>query len=312
MVLFHLAALPLALSAVQAIPAPRPEWYLAEPASTTTTTTSALPTQWYAADPTTTSSQASSSAAGTTSSSSSSSAAASATGYVSSKKGVGYNDPSLTRNLAISWAYDWQSDGGDGLNEGVEYYPMLWSDQNASTWPADVEKALAAGSSALLGFNEPDIWSQSDMSISTAVSSWLSNLSPYAGRARLISPAVSNSPQALNIRWLEYFFGNCTQCAQETSAAALHWYSDEFNTTAFKTYFQDAYQRLQRPIWITEFGVQRFTSSSNVTEKQAFLEDVIPWMEAQPWIEKYGTFVGRFVNKDGSLTALGETYSNTV
>jgi hypothetical protein len=111
--------------------------------------------------------------------------------------------------------------------------------------------------------------------------SWLKNFSPFYGSGvKLISPAVSNDPKSGNLNWLESFFGNCTQCAAETHAAALHWYSDSFFTLTVdpflrQTYFSDAYQRLQRPIYITEFGVGRFTISSNLEEKQAFLEDVI-------------------------------------
>ncbi|GJN88579.1 hypothetical protein Rhopal_001545-T1 [Rhodotorula paludigena] len=285
--LVRLALAALSLHAVTAAPAPQgaTTWYAVS--TTPQGDTVSSPTHWYAVDTSssttpssrTTSSSTVASSISSSASSTSSSAPASSTPIVSSKKGVGYNDEYLTRDLAISWAYNWKSRRGGELSEGVTYEPML---------------------------------SQSAMNVTEGIDSWLTNMSPFYGQTNLVSAAVSNSPEAANLRWLQYFFGNCTQCEQETHAVALHWYSDSFNTSAFKTWFTNAYKLLQKPIWITEFGVQRFTSSSNVTQKQEFLEDVIPWMEAQPFIERYGTFRGRFVNDDGSLTALGRTYSETV
>ncbi|GAA5996188.1 uncharacterized protein JCM10292_007450 [Rhodotorula paludigena] len=320
--LVRLALAALSLHAVTAAPAPQgaTTWYAVS--TTPQGDTVSPPTHWYAVDTSstttpssrTTSSSTVASSTSSSASSSSSSAPASSTAIVSSKKGVGYNDEYLTRELAISWAYNWKSRRGGELSEGVTYEPMLWG-RNATGWATDAQLGLDEGASALLHLNEPDIWSQSAMNVTEGIDSWLTNMSPFYGKTNLVSAAVSNSPEAANLRWLQYFFGNCTQCEQETHAVALHWYSDSFNTSAFKTWFTDAYELLQKPIWITEFGVQRFTSSSNVTQKQEFLEDVIPWMEAQPFIERYaafGTFPGRFVNDDGSLTALGRTYSETV
>lgn len=42
---------------------------------------------------------------------------------------------------------------------------------------------------------------------------------------------------------------------------------------------------------------------------------MIPWMDQQPWIQRYagfGDFAGNYVNQDGSLTPLGQVYSDTV
>lgn len=52
-----------------------------------------------------------------------------------------------------------------------------------------------------------------------------------------------------------------------------------------------------------------------MAEQQAFLQQAIPWMESQSWLVRYsyeGDFAGTFVNADGSLTALGVTYRDTV
>ncbi|GAA5905920.1 hypothetical protein JCM6882_009070 [Rhodosporidiobolus microsporus] len=338
MVPFRLSLLAAASGLAAAAPAPQ-SWYEAPLPTTTRGPTPAFTGPWFLAElPSTTtassttteavtsttasSNTAAESSSSSTSSSTSTSASAGPTGTVSTKKGVGYskNQDYLSRNLAVDWVYNWGSVVTGELTDGVTYLPMrallfpLWGTDDEG-WAEDAQKGLDNGADALLGFNEPDIWSQSDMNISTAVDSWKRNFSPFYGKAKLISPAVSNSPQALNLRWLEQFYGNCTQCRDETHAVALHWYSDSEGPEEFKSYFTEAYERLGLPIYITEFGFQRFTSSSNVTQKQEFLEGVIPWLEETSFIERYaafGTFVGRFVDKDASLTDLGETYSDTV
>ncbi len=71
----------------------------------------------------------------------------------------------------------------------------------------------------------------------------------------------------------------------------------------------DAYDLLKKPIWLTEFQ-----GYGTVAEQQAFLREVIPWMEEQAFIERYagfGDFIGNYVaDQEGNLTPLGETYSN--
>ena len=77
------------------------------------------------------------------------------------KRGLAYNDPNLTKlfgasNGKISWMYNWDSvpNGGASLN----FVPMLHSDlaTHTSRWNANVDKAVKAGSTHIMSFNEPD------------------------------------------------------------------------------------------------------------------------------------------------------------
>ncbi|GAA5876388.1 hypothetical protein JCM8547_003025 [Rhodosporidiobolus lusitaniae] len=298
----------LALAGAAAVhAAPAPAWFIAEPFSSSSspaqaTTTSAYTGPWYIAEQTTTSSTNSSmtSTASSTSSSASSSfspAAPSLTSVISAKKGAGVNDERLARNLAISWVYDWQATPREEVPDGMEYIPMLWG-LNNTNWLEDAQTAIDNGATALLAQNEPDIYSQSAVNVGDAQQSWLTNFSPFAGTGvKLISPAVSNDPKSGSIGWLEDFLGNQTQVASEVDGAALHYYSDDFNVTNFKTYFTDAYARLQKPLWITEFGVQRLTMSSNVTQKAEWLKEVVAWCEDTDF-------------SNATLTTLGQAYSD--
>ncbi|GAA6053905.1 hypothetical protein JCM3770_005326 [Rhodotorula araucariae] len=226
----------------------------------------------------------------------------------SSKKGVGYNDVNLTKNLAISWAYNWGQKPDGMLDAGVEFVPMLWDD-NAGDWMTNAQNAIESGSSHLLGFNEPDLPGQADMPVSEAVAAWKKYMSPFYGRAKLVSPAVTNGGYPLGRDYLASFFDSCPECLAETEAIALHWYDGAFNVDYFKNYLTEAYERFKKPIWVTEFA-----GSGSVAEQQKFFQAVLPWMEGQPWIERYagfGDFVGTYVNADSSLTTLGRAYSDT-
>ncbi|KAM0748388.1 hypothetical protein T439DRAFT_291841 [Meredithblackwellia eburnea MCA 4105] len=258
------------------------------------------------------SSQSSSASISSTSSSSSSapSSTSSSTSPKSVKKGLGYNTASYTNNFDIAWAYNWAhaNDAATGtLNTGVEYVPMLWNTVTTN-WATDAQAAINSGTTHLLGFNEPDLWSQSNIIPSVAASAWISDIEPFHTQVKLVSPAITNGGPPMGVTWMSEFLGNCTSC--HVDAIAAHWYDAAWNVGYFQNYFTDMYSQFGKPIWITEFA-----GSGTVSEQQAFFQTIIPWMESQPFIERYsafGAFSGTFVNADGSLTPLGETYNDTV
>ncbi|KAI5478825.1 hypothetical protein MNV49_004557 [Pseudohyphozyma bogoriensis] len=210
----------------------------------------------------------------------------------SAKKGICYTDILEADALggAISWAYNWDSAEGSGLPSGVVYFPQLWglTSDHTTQWNANANAAIAGGSTALLGFNEPDNSGQSDLSVADAVTGWNTYIQPFAGQATLVSPAITNGGQA----WM---------------------YDAATNTAYFQSYLEGLYAAVNKPIWITEF-----MGTGTTAEQQTFLETVIPWMDAQDWIVHYapfgvsGEFANILVGTDGVATALGTTYYDTV
>ncbi|KPV73022.1 glycoside hydrolase family 128 protein [Rhodotorula graminis WP1] len=275
--------------------------------TTTTTTRSTTATTRTTTSTTTRSTNSASKSATASATRSTAAPVATLSSGASKKKGVGYNDAALTKNLAISWAYNWGQLPEGTLSPGVEYIPMLWSD-NAGDWFVNAQKAIDNGSKYLLAFNEPDLVGQADMTVAAVVAGWKKYMSPFKGKAKLVSPAVTNGGAPLGRDYLAAFFDACPTCLEETDAIALHWYDAAWNTGYFTNYLQEAHTRFGKPIWLTEFA-----GSGTVAEQQAFFATVLPWMEKQPWIERYagfGDFVGTYVNSDASLTALGEAYSS--
>ncbi|GAA6039759.1 hypothetical protein JCM8097_004207 [Rhodosporidiobolus ruineniae] len=270
------------------------------PASSTTTTTSRTTTS------TTTRAVASSS---TTTSSRPASSTVAAPSAAAKKKGTGYNDGALTRNLNLSWAYNWGQVPDGTLNSGVEFVPMLWND-NAGSWATNAQNAINSGSTHLLGFNEPDLDSQANMNVTRAATAWRKYMSPFYGKAKLVSPAVTNGGGTMGRAWLQSFQAACPDCWSQIDAVALHWYDAAWNTGYFTNYLTEAHNMFpDKKIWLTEFA-----GSGTSAEQQTFLKTVIPWMESQTWLERYagfGDFVGNYVNADGSLTPLGQVYAST-
>jgi len=231
--------------------------------------------------------------------------AASSGSTVGGKRGIAYTSPAQAQPLIgkTQWAYNWGSTSG-ALASGVEYLPMLWSNtaEKTNSWVADATKAIANGATAVLGFNEPDHPQQANLSpqvAATAYQQYITN--NFAGKAKLISPAVTNGGGSMGLTWLSTFLGLCTGC--KIDAVAIHWYDVSTNIDYFKSHIQDAHTQSGLPVYLTEFG----TTDGN---DQAFLQAVLPWLDSQDYVQKYAYFMaedGKLLSGSG-LSAAGNTY----
>jgi len=238
--------------------------------------------------------------------------------FNSGKRGMAYNDPGLTSqfsNSFISWAYNWVSNPGGTLNSAWEYVPMLHSNSPDFTgsWTTDANAAIAAGSTALLGFNEPDMDPSvggTAMSPGDAVTAWNTYMQPFADKARLGAPAVSSSGNAnQGLDWLNQFMSQCEGC--KIDFVPFHWYDPNGDVQAFQDYAQKVHDQVQKPLWLTEFGM---SGASDQAQAQ-YLSQMMPWIASTDYIERYSYFmVGQNIlaNADGSFTAAGTEYNTWV
>jgi hypothetical protein len=226
------------------------------------------------------------------------------------KRGLAYNSAALTNAFAgsgkVSWAYNWGSTS-DGLSGKFEYVPMLWGTgaDKTGNWNDAANKALVSGSTYLLGFNEPDHSQQANISPSAAAAGWMQFMQPFAGKAKLGSPAVTNGGGDMGLTYLGNFLGACGGCTIDF--VNIHWYDSASNVAYFKKHVQDAYAAgKNRPLWITEFG-----ASGSIDEQNTFLSEVIPWLDSQDFVERYAYFMvsdGVLVTGT-SLSKLGNTFA---
>jgi hypothetical protein len=239
-------------------------------------------------------------------------APASGPSYSSMKRGLAYNDPSFTQYFTggisqVSWAYNW-GQTGPGLPPGLEYVPCLWSNDPSRTspWAADASAAIASGTGHLFSFNEPDLGNQANMDIQTAVSAYQQFMEPFAGKAKLGAPAVTNGGGQSGLQYMENFISSCTGCTIDF--VNIHWYDSASNVEYFKAHVEQAYTMGgSRPVWITEFA-----GSGTIDEQNTFLETVLPWLDAQPYVERYAYFMveeGSLLSADG-LSLIGSTFAD--
>lgn len=248
----------------------------------------------------------------------------------SCKRGVAYGHHSVADLAAlsagVSWWYNWdfQPDqalrGGAYLKAGVEYVPMIWgaaSDRSAA------QAAIGADATALLGFNEPNFGSQANLSAAAAAALWpqLEDIAD-AKALRLVSPAVNfcggDCQDTDPFHYLDAFFAACAGC--RVDAVAMHIYvgcspSGDNKAEWLIQHVETYKSRFSQPLWLTEFACN---DAKNAAESQAFLEDAVAYLEAEPRIERYAWFSGRATNvanvdllaDSGQLTALGQAYVN--
>lgn len=197
---------------------------------------------------------------------------------------------------------------------------MLWGLPSGDNpeWTAAVQ---TPGTKSILSFNEPDLnYAESSRIIpEDAAAGQLRYIEPFADQVRVGIPSVlwnnvdSTSGGSYNTRqWTEYFLGNCTGC--HFDYAAIHYYQacnpedGQSGAEWFKGNVTDAYNTLQLPIWITEFHCY-----GSEDEEIGFLNAVLPWLDAQNYIERYsyfGTFPEFLINAAGdALSAVGLAYA---
>ncbi|KAG9571273.1 glycoside hydrolase family 128 protein, partial [Aureobasidium melanogenum] len=244
------------------------------------------------------------------------------------KRGLAFNDVTLTEPFAaagcaseVSWSYNWgQAVDFSKLNSAIDFYPMLWSDAAGATseWATNAQDAIDHGSTALLAFNEPDVCYSGSacMNIDASVSAYKTYMDPFAGKALLGSPSVTNQGGTSGATWLQNFIGNCTGC--QIDFVCMHWYSNKW---AGATYFKEQVQAIRdvaggRPILVTEFGLTVDDQWDTYTDADLadFLQDVMGWMDDQDDIKGYAYFMdapGFLINSAGtSLSDIGVLYNN--
>jgi hypothetical protein len=252
---------------------------------------------------------------------------AAVTGTGDCKRGMASNTaPSGALSPGVGWWYDWSSAAPKGAAPvaGIVFVPMIWGS-------ADLAGPIPAGSTQVLGFNEPNFKAQANLTAAQAAADWpqVQTLARAQG-IPLVSPAVNFCGSASNTSgcsdptvtdpytWLKDFFQACTGC--EVDAVAVHWYNCDLpSLQAYVDGNLDAGGTLQgflqfgKPVWLTEFSCD---TSHTVAEQTAYMQKAVPYLEANPHIARYAWFSASPIpnalleEPDGAVTALGTTYAS--
>ena len=215
----------------------------------------------------------------------------------------------------MSWAYNWANNADGTLGAGIEFVPMLWGQKVFSGWDAAAKSAIASGAKHLLSFNEPDLSAQANMDSATAAAAHIKYMNPYAGQAKIGSPAVTNGgpsggTDGMGVGWMQNFFDKCAgQC--KVDFLTFHWYDSANNVAYFKNYVTDVIALAKKngvdKVWLTEFA-----AAGSDAEVAKFLGEVLPWMDSNDAIERYAYFMcaeGELVSGSAMSDPVGKAYA---
>ncbi|KAJ9141926.1 Alkali-sensitive linkage protein 1 [Pleurostoma richardsiae] len=240
--------------------------------------------------------------------------AASSSSSGSNKRGVAYNDASLTTLLLgsgtkISWGYNW-GQTKDGLSDDVEFVPMLWGPTHSDTWSANAKAAISAGSKYLLSFNEPDNSGQSNLSPADAAKYHIEYMNDFSGSASIGAPAITNSNvDGEGISWLEQFVDACAGSCK-FDFCPVHWYSPA-DPQDFLSHLLAATEACEgKPVWVTEYAPLT-DDADTINSFSIDIQDQLDNNSTFSFVERYSYFMvsdGRLLSGD-SLSVYGKTFA---
>jgi hypothetical protein len=208
----------------------------------------------------------------------------------------------------VSWCYDWASTYNPSRlalynSNDMVYAPMGW---NSVPRTVDLVNNSAAGSEYLLGFNEPNLAGQADLTPQEAAALWpaMVDAATEAGLG-LVSPAMCwgtmdgyLDPEV----WLDDFFAQEGVSLEGVDAIAGHAYMP--NTSGVKAFCRK-FAKYGKPFWLTEFCYDLYGQISDDPAKHiTFMAEILTYLEADPLICKYAWFMDTGMGTEGGNCAL--------
>ena len=192
-----------------------------------------------------------------------------------------------------TWYYTWStSHSGITTPAGVQFVPMIWGEKSVTA--SALSQAKANGPN-LLGFNEPDLSSQANMSVSQTLDLWPKL---EATGMTLGSPSVAANADKPD-SWLDQFMSGAKSRDYRIDFITLHWYGGDFRTAnavaQLKSYITAVYNRYHKPIWLTEyalaqFGTGGFSALPSQSQEAAFVTASTKMLDSLPYLKRYAWF----------------------
>ena len=217
----------------------------------------------------------------------------------SAKRGVSFNwqmdaDFDLL-GPAVSWSYNWANTYASNQETkyqqyGIHYVPMCWNNSYSAANISAYYAAHASQQNYLLGYNEPNLTDQANMTPTQAAEKWGDVVAlAKNNNARLISPAMNwgTLPGYSNgVQWLQEFFTKVN--SNDISGIAVHIY---MNTAKGTLSDLQRYKVFGKPLWLTEFCAWDGTSTS--AAQCQFMCQCINALEQDKDLERYAWFIPR-------------------
>ncbi|MFI0819629.1 glycoside hydrolase family protein [Streptomyces sp. NPDC021098] len=195
-------------------------------------------------------------------------------------------------DAGVGWFYTWAS-GKEQINPpaGVEFVPMIWGP--GSVTDTELNRAKSQGK-VLLGFNEPDLAGQANMTVAKALDLWPRLQSTGM---RLGAPAVAYGADVAG-GWLDRFMTGVANRGHRVDFIPLHWYGADFDaarsTDQLRGYLQATHNRYRKPIWLTEYALIDFSSGTprypTPAQQAAFVKKSTAMLQGLSFVERYAWF----------------------
>ena len=200
--------------------------------------------------------------------------------------------------LPLPWWYAWHYNN-QSSRTGAEFVPMVWGRNDIAKVKLDQVPSYEDGSRFLLGFNEPNIRTQSNITAAEACAIWPTvDAAAKQKNLSLGSPGVNHchfEPAghcfADPLQWLSDFFA-CLPQASAKNVAFIHAHYYGCNASAVLEFVHELHTQFGgRPVWLTEFACSYHDEASNL----AYMKELLPQLDALPASElaRYSWYASR-------------------
>jgi len=231
-------------------------------------------------------------------------------------KGIAGGACKVRTAMNVSWYYNWEGSENEAcaVANGVEYVPMVWGADTAANIQTAVAGFASKGYTNVLGFNEPDNATQSNIPVASAIA-----LLPAFDNAKIAVGTPATSANGGGQAWFTTYMADvAASTTLRADFIAIHWYgwnagSCDAAASQLESYikYAEAFPG-NRPIWLTEWGClnQSAPTASGVI---AFFQGALAVFAKHPRLARYAWYQWspncEVYNADDTLTALGQVYA---
>ncbi|MDD3403795.1 MAG: glycosyl hydrolase [Hespellia sp.] len=236
-----------------------------------------------------------------------------------SKKGMSVDnrivDYSIS-NMGESWYYNWSLTPYAQNTSKAEFVPMIWDGSDGSM--AWLQQAKANGYTTVLGFNEPDLDSQANMSVEAA-----STLQPQFTDSGLRVGSAVTAGWASSSEWFDSYMAANGDQIDFIPMHLYMGYPDKDQVKGLMDEIQRTYEKYQKPIWITEVafassdpnwtGLEESNTEFRDKTKEAMsmlingVDGEFTGLNALEYVERYAWFSFDTNHTYGGVSSLYET-----
>jgi hypothetical protein len=218
--------------------------------------------------------------------------------------------------MNVSWYYNWMGSENEACAQanGVEYVPMTWGADTAANIKTAVAGFASKGSKYVLGFNEPDNTTQSNVSVASA----LALLPAYDSPTIAIGTPATQANTTGQAWFTQYMAGVAANTTLRADFIAIHWYGWNAGSCDAAASQLESYIKYaegfpgNRPIWLTEWSCL-YQSAPTAAGVIAFFNGALAVFAKHPRLARYAWYQWspncEVYNTDDTLTELGKVYA---